>query len=90
MQVQEKTTSQSLEAKGGEIIDALKELVHQDNVRKVTVKQHGRVLAEFPLTFGVLGAAVAPVWAAIGAILALANDCRIEVERTDLPEGGER
>ena len=82
MQVQERPTIQSLEAKGSQIIDAVKELVHQGNVRKVSIKQDGRTIAEFPLTFGVVGAAVAPVWAAIGAIAALANDCTIEVERT--------
>jgi Domain of unknown function (DUF4342) len=84
MQVQERTTIQSLEAKGGQVIDAIKELVHKGNVRKVTIKQEGRTIAEFPLTFGVVGAAVAPVWAAIGAIAALASDCTIEVERTDV------
>lgn len=84
MQVQERTTIQSLEAKSGQVIDAIKELVHKGNVRKVTIKQDGRTIAEFPLTFGVVGAAVAPVWAAIGAIAALASDCTIEVERTDV------
>ncbi len=87
MQVEEQTTTQSLEAKGGQIIEALKELVHEGNIRKVTIRQDGRTLAEFPLTFGVVGAAVAPVWAAIGAIAALANDCTIEVERADMPDG---
>ena len=85
MQVQERPTIQSLETKGGQVIDALKELVHKGNVRKVTVKQDGKTIAEFPLTFGVVGAAVAPVWAAIGAIAALVTDCTIEIERTDLP-----
>jgi hypothetical protein len=89
MQVQERTTIQSLEAKGGQVIDAVKELVHKGNVRKVSIKQDGRTIAEFPLTFGVVGAAVAPVWAAIGAIAALANDCTIEVERTDAQQPSE-
>lgn len=85
MQVQERTTVQTLEARGGQIIDAIKELVHKGNVRKVSIKQEGRIIAEFPLTFGVVGAAVAPVWAAIGAIAALTTDCTIEIERTDVP-----
>ena len=85
MQVHERTTVETLQAKGGQVIDAVKDLVHQGNVRRVSIKQDGRTIAEFPLTFGVVGAAVAPVWAAIGAIAALATDCTIEVERTDVP-----
>ena len=85
MQVQDRSTIELLEAKGGRAIDALKELVHQGNIRKVSVKQDGRTIAEFPLTLGVVGAAVAPVWAAIGAMAALVTDCTIELERTDMP-----
>jgi hypothetical protein len=50
------------------------------------IKQDGNTVAEFPLTFGVLGAALAPALAAIGAIAALANNCSIEVERVSAPE----
>lgn len=85
MQLQNRSTIQTLESKGGQVIEAVKELVHQGNVRKVSIKQDGTTIAEFPLTFGVVGAAVAPVWAALGAILALASDCTIEIERTDVP-----
>jgi hypothetical protein len=46
------------------------------------VKQGTRTVAEFPLTAGVVGAVLAPVLAAIGALIALLNDCTIEVERT--------
>jgi hypothetical protein len=70
-----------LEARGGQVIDAIRDLIHEGNVRKVYVKQDGCVIAEFPLTFGVVGAAVAPALAAIGAIAALVTDCRIEVDR---------
>ena len=47
------------------------------------IKQQDRVIAEFPLMVGVVGAVVAPVLAAVGAIVALAKDCKIEVERVD-------
>jgi hypothetical protein len=43
------------------------------------------VLAEFPLTVGVIGVALLPIWAAIGAIAALATRCTIIVERIDEP-----
>ena len=85
MQVQDRPTVDSLTAKGGQIIDTLKNLIHEGNVRKVTIKQEGRTIAEFPLTFGVVGAALAPALAAIGAIVALVSDCAIEVERDPEP-----
>jgi hypothetical protein len=49
------------------------------------VKQRDRVVAEFPLTVGVVGAVAAPVLAAIGALVALLADCRIDVEREGRP-----
>jgi hypothetical protein len=85
MQVQERPAVESLEAKGEVLIEKIKDLVHKGNIRKISIKQDGRTIAEFPLTFGVVGAALAPAWAAIGAIAALVTDCTIEVERTDLP-----
>jgi len=74
-----------LEAKGSQVIDTIKKLLHEGNVRKISIAQDGRTIAEFPLTFGVVGAAMAPALAAIGAIAALVNDCTIEIERTDAP-----
>src|SRR5437899_3306459 len=67
------------------VIDAIKKLIHEGNVRKVSISHDGHLIAEFPLTVGVVGAALAPVLAAIGAIAALVNDCTIEIERTDAP-----
>jgi hypothetical protein len=75
----------SLAAKGSQIIDAIKDLIHEGNVRRVIIKQDDRTIAEFPLTFGVVGAALAPALAAIGAIAALVNECTIEVEREFAP-----
>ena len=83
MQVQERPTVESLQAKGSQVIDTIKKLVHEGNVRKISIKQGGVTIAEFPLTFGVVGVALAPVLAAMGAIAALVTDCTIEVERID-------
>jgi len=58
------------------LLDKVKQLIHEGNVRKVTVKQGERVLAEFPLTLGVAAAVIAPVLAAIGAIAALVTSAR--------------
>ena len=77
----ETTYWESIKAEGNAVVDKLKELVHEGNVRRVRVKQGERLIAEFPLTAGVVGAVFAPALAAIGAIAALATDCTIEVER---------
>ena len=68
---------------GGELLDAVKRLVHEGNVRRIVVKQGEETVVEFPLTVGVVGAAVARALAAAGAIAALITDCTIEIERED-------
>jgi hypothetical protein len=75
---------ESIKAESGQILERLKELVHEGNVRRVVVQHQGRTVAEFPLTAGVLGALIAPVAAAIGAIAALLEDCTIAVERAEM------
>jgi DNA-binding HxlR family transcriptional regulator len=75
---------ESIKGEGGQLLERLKELVHEGNVRRVVVQHEGRTVAEFPLTAGVLGALLAPVAAAIGAIAALLKDCTIAVERAEM------
>ena len=57
--------------------------VRPGNVRRIVIKQGSRSVAEFPLTVGVVGAVLAPVLAAVGAIAALLGECSIEVERVE-------
>ena len=78
----EKTIWETIGGTGEQVLAQLKRLVAEGNVRRVVVRQHGRTIAEFPLTAGVIGAVIAPVAAAIGALSALVADCRIEVEKT--------
>lgn len=80
----ENTYWESIKAEGGQILERLKGLVHEGNVCRVVVQHKGRPVAEFPLTAGVVGALIAPVAAAIGAIAALLEDCTIAVERTEM------
>ncbi len=71
---------------GDELLRTVKQLVREGNVRRITIKnEEGRTLVELPLTVGVIGAALLPVWAAVGAIAALATRCSIVVERIDEP-----
>lgn len=77
----EKTFTESFKVAGGQLLDLVKTLVHEGNVRRVIIKNENRVVAEFPLTVGVIGTVLAPVLAAVGAIAAFMNECTIEVER---------
>ena len=69
---------------GEKLLSKVKDLIKEGNVRRITIKNdEDKTLIEIPMTFGVVGAALFPVWAAVGAIAALVTDCSIEVERTD-------
>jgi hypothetical protein len=79
----ERTWWETIKAEGQELLNKVEELIREGNVRRIVIKQHGRTIAEFPLMVGVVGAVIAPVLAAIGAVIALARDCTIEVERVE-------
>ena len=81
MQTANETCTEKLTVASSDLIDTIKNVIHEGNVRRVTVKQGGETIAEFPLTIGVVGAALAPAIAALGAIAALVTDCTIEIER---------
>ena len=69
---------------GEELVKKVKELVNEGNVRKITITdKNGKELASFPLTVGVVGAVIAPVLAAVGALAALIGECTIAVEREE-------
>jgi len=66
------------------LVSKIKELVHEGNVRRITLKnEEGKTLIEIPLTVGVVGALLLPVWAAIGAIAALVVKLTIVVEKVE-------
>jgi hypothetical protein len=75
------TFKESFKVAADQLVDAVKKLLHEGNVRRIVIKQEGRSVAEFPLTVGVVGAVIAPVLAAVGALAAVLTDCTIEVER---------
>lgn len=79
---QPETTSEQYRLTGNEIIEKAKQIVHEGNVRRVLIKNAGgQTIVEFPLTLGVIGTALAPMWAAVGTIVALVTNCTIEVEK---------
>jgi len=67
---------------GEELLKKVKELVHEGNVRRITIKsKEGKTIMELPLTVGVVGVVLAPVLAAVGAAAALVTECTLVVER---------
>ena len=86
-EAQDQSKGERYKVAGEKLLSKVKELLKEGNVRRITIKNdEDKTLIEIPLTFGVVGAAVFPVWAAVGAIAALVTDCSIEVERLDKDE----
>jgi hypothetical protein len=89
----EKCVYEDLKVEGQELMTKVRELIHEGNVRRIIVKNsEGAILAEVPVTLGVVGAVVAPSLAVVGAIAAVVSDCSITVERQGdepAPDAGE-
>lgn len=76
--------TEEIKVSGKDLMTTLKKLVQEGNVRHVVVKnKKGKVLFEFPLTAGVVGTVLLPVFAGVGAIIAMMGECTISVERND-------
>jgi hypothetical protein len=74
--------------RGEELIKKVKELIHEGNIRRIIIKdEQGKPYVEIPLTFGVVGVVLAPVWAAIGALAAMASSFKIEIVKREEPKG---
>ncbi len=79
-----KVTREEYTVSGSNVVDRVKELLHEGNVTRIIVKDEaGKTLLEIPATVGVVGAVFAPWLAALGVIAALAARCRILVERRE-------
>lgn len=80
----ERTAREEFRVSGEAVVAKVKELVREGNVRRVTIKNdEGRTLLEIPLTIGVIGTVLLPVWAALGAMAALVANLTIAVERVE-------
>jgi Domain of unknown function (DUF4342) len=79
-----KIFNESFKINGEELLKKIKDLIAEGNVRKITIQDKtGKEIMSFPLTIGVVGAVLAPVLAAVGAIAALIGECTISVEREE-------
>ena len=79
---QKQSTQEEFKVRGHEVLEKIKELIKEGNVRRIIIKdEKGKPLMEIPVTFAVVGAVFAPVLAAVGALAALIGKCTLAVER---------
>jgi len=79
-----KKATEEFTVNGEELVAKVKALINEGNIRRIIIKDtEGKTLVEFPLTIGVIGAVLAPILAAVGAIAALVTKCTIIVERRE-------
>ena len=77
--------------KSEELVEKVKQLIHEGNVRRLIIKdEEGKVYLEIPVTFGLIGALIAPMLAAVGAVAAMVANLKIEVVRNEEPENPEK
>jgi len=82
----EKTTSERFTVSGDKLVEKVKQLIHEGNVRRVRLIYKGKPVFDIPLSIGAPAAAIimaALVLAAIGAFAALATECTLEVEKVE-------
>jgi len=78
---------EEFKVKGEELVEKIKQLIHEGNVRRLIIKnEEGKVYLEIPVTFGVIGALVAPMLAAVAAIAAMVASLKVEVIRYEEPD----
>lgn len=72
---------EELQITGEQLVATVEQLIHEGNVRRILIKHEGQTVLEIPLTVGVVGALLAPMLAAVGAIGAALTNCTVEVIR---------
>ena len=81
------STKEKFTISGDKLVEKIKQLIHEGNIRRVRVIHKGNTILEIPLTVGASAAAVAalaaPILAALGAFAALVTECTIEVEKIE-------
>ena len=78
---------------GRDLVEKVKSLIHEGNVRRIIVRdEHGNTFVEIPVTVAAVGAILAPVLAALGAISALVAKFTVVIVRAEdkPPSGGEK
>jgi hypothetical protein len=78
-----RTFIEEVEVTGAQLVDTVKRLIHEGNVRRLRVRHEGHTVMEIPVTLAAIGVVLAPVLAAVGAVAAAVTRCTIEVEREE-------
>jgi hypothetical protein len=82
---------EEIKVTGENLLRRIRELIDEGNVRRISIRnQEGHTLLEIPLTMGLVGALFMPVWAAIGAMAAMASGYSIIVERAGGKDDGDQ
>ncbi len=74
-------TREEFKVSGAELVDKVRELLHEGNVRRIVIKKDDEPVLILPLTLAAVGVVLAPTLAAVGAFAALVTSCTIVVER---------
>jgi len=75
-----KTKQEEFIVDGKDVIKFVKKVIKEGNARRIIIKdEKNKTLLEIPLTFAAVGAVIAPVLAAIGAMAAIITKCKIVV-----------
>jgi hypothetical protein len=81
------STNEKFTIDGDKVVEKVKQLIHEGNIRRVRIIHEGRTVLEIPLSVGApaaaIGIMVAPVLAALDAFAALVTECTIEVEKVE-------
>lgn len=76
--------TEEFKVSGDDVISTVKKIIAEGNARRIMIKNDaGETIVEFPLTVGAVGALIAPLLAAVGAVAALVTKCTIVVEKRD-------
>jgi hypothetical protein len=87
MEDKEKSNHESFKVSGDELLSKVKEIIKEGNARKIIIKnEKDEIIMEFPLTIGAIGVVLAPIFAAVGTIAALATHCTIVVEKRNVED----
>jgi len=89
--MEDRTKTEEFEVSGHDLLDEVKRLVHEGNVRHVKIKnKEGKVLLDMPLVVGAVGVILLPFWAAVAALVGVANDFTLVIERIEPEDATER
>jgi hypothetical protein len=84
---QKRSWTEEIEIAGEQLVDQVKQLLHEGNVRHIRIKHDGTVVLEVPMTLAVAGGLLAPVLAALAAFAAAVTHCTVEIVREEPPAG---